>query len=377
MNVYQEDFFGLLHWGDKVTNTWYDKPLVSNFASYLSTTGQQVQAATLTQPSNYFDPYDIAANCASCVTAGVQGKMIDQKGNDIKDAVVRASSWNQTIDPNNSIAQWGIYDGDERYELDVSYTFTHQDGTFTVYPYNHFQPGIANAHRIVSLEVSAVGAEKKRFGAGWPYGDQPMVSNINTQALKKIINGYDALVSNETVNVDEERNYYGRNSLTASGMTLNGKSNLTSRNEIHINSEFHAHASVGAINNEIHIFISDAFPDCPVDFINYQRVANPSANNESENTYDSKNVEINFNIVKNLMADILPNPTNGKVNFVIKNPLKNYVAIEMSNLIGKIIWSVKTTESNYSANFDNLSKGMYLIHFSNQEQSVTQKLIIN
>jgi hypothetical protein len=361
----------LLHWGDKVTNTWYDKPLVSNFTSYLSTTGQQVQSTTLTQPSNYFDPYDIAANCTSCVTSGVQGKLIDQKGNDIKNAVVKGTSWKWT-DDNVLIGD----PSDDLYYHDVSYTFTHQDGTFIVYPYNYFQLGIANPHRIVSLEVSAVGAEKRSFGAGWPYGDQPMVSNINTQSLKKIINGYDAVVSNETVNVDEERNYYGRNSLTANAMNLNGKSNLTSRNEIHINSEFHAHASIGAINNETHIFISDAFPDCPVDFINYLRVSNPTANNESENT-NSKDIEIKFNIIKNLTVDIAPNPTNGIVNFFIQNPLQGNIRIEILNLIGEIIWSGQTSQNNYSVNLENLSKGIYMIHFSNEQQVITKKLIIN
>ncbi|MBA3283469.1 MAG: cellulase family glycosylhydrolase, partial [Nitrosopumilus sp.] len=370
VNNYQEDFFGLLHFGDKTINTWYDKPAVSVFQNYLI--NGQPPMSSFSQPPLYYDPYNIAANCITCISQSVQGKIVDEKGNDIKNAVVFGTSWIETevLDPQDPSLN--------RYEHDISYTFTHPNGTFEVYPYNYFQPGITNPHRIVSIEISAVGAEKKRFGSTiWPYGDQAMVSNINTQTLRKITNGYNAVASNETVTVDEERNYYGRYSLTVSNLFLIGKSNLTARNEIHINSEYHAHVSIGAINNEIHIYTSDAFPDCPIDFNDYLRISGISESNEQSVNKDSKNIEINFKIIKELKADIFPNPSDGKFNIIIQNPLQNPVKIEVSNTIGQIIWQTKTNTNNYSANFDNLPKGLYLIYFSNDEQTITKKLVIN
>ena len=129
-------------------------------------------------------------------------------------------------------------------------------------------------------------------------------------------------------------------------------------------------------NNETHIFISDAFPDCPIDFINYQRIKNQLSFNESEND-NSKDIEINFNIVNKLTVDIFPNPTNGIINFYIQNPLQGNVKLEISNLIGEIVWYAQTNQNNYLVNFENHSKGIYMVHFSNEQQVITKKLIIN
>lgn len=367
---YPEDFFGLLHDGNGQAGVWSEKPAAAAFQYYLNASGQPPPQVPLAKPANYYDFYGIAANCPACITAGVQGIIVDPKGNPIKNAVVRASSWRKTtiIDPQDP--------NRNEYDHDISETFTDDFGTFAVYPYNYDQPSIANPHRVVSIEVTAVGAERQRFGADYPYGDQPMVSNINTQILKNVVNGYDAEVSDETVSIDEVRNYYGRNSLEVANMTINGRSDFTSRREIHINSEFHAHASSGNVNNETHIFISDAFPECPVDLADYLRVPDTTVSNEYNNII-SKEIELSFNPDIGLMVEIVPNPNDGKYKLMITNSLNNLVTISLLNLVGEIILSETTVEPQYFINSDNLTKGLYIIHISNGQQLVSKKVIIH
>ena len=371
---YAEDFFGLLHFGDGTTNTWYDKPAVSVFQSYLNAQGQPPAAVPLTQPVHYYDPYEIAVNCATCVPKTVQGKVVDYEvpSNDIENALVLGTSWLSTDDNillNNPI--------DDLYLHDISYTFTENDGTFNVMPYNYKQPGIVDPHRLVSIEISAVAGERLRLGPDWPYGELQM-ANPGTVTLKKIVNGYDALASNEIVAVDEVRNYYGRNTLVASNLELNGESNLTARQEININTEFHAHASITANNNnEIHIYISDAFPDCSPDFAGYLRTTpNTSPTNETVNS-SSKEIEVKFNVAKNLLVDVSPNPSTGIFNVTIQNPLSNNIQVLVTNLLGEIILKTIKTQAAFSFNFDLLPKGIYYMQFNNNEQWLTKKIIIN
>ncbi|MBA3285451.1 MAG: T9SS type A sorting domain-containing protein [Nitrosopumilus sp.] len=203
-------------------------------------------------------------------------------------------------------------------------------------------------------------------------------TSFSTLTLNKITTGYDAVASNETVNALETRNYYGWNSLTGYNLVLNGNSNLTARNEININSEFHAQASLGAnnFNNETHIFISDGYTDCD-DFTGFARLANPSASNTENEANPSKEIEVKFIDSKFLTAHIYPNPSNGIFTISIQNPEKDLVSINLKNLLGEALWSTQTINTDIFANFDFLPRGIYLMQIKNNQESITKKLIIN
>ncbi len=372
---YTENFWGLLHYGDQTTNTWYEKPAVSVFQSYLNAQGQPPAAISLAKPANYYDPYEIASKCAPCLPNAVSGKIVDEKGNDVENAVVLGSSWNETIDPDGSMQQLGYYNGDETFVMDISFTFTEPDGDFTVIPYNYKQPAIGD-HRLVSMEVTSIGGDRKRIGPEWPYGDQQMV-NPGIVTLKGIITGYDAIVSNEMVAAGEVRNYYGHNTLTISNLELDGESNLTARKEININSEFNAHASITTSNNnETHIYISDAFSDCELDFGGYFRTFSRGLQNNGSEILSSKEIEVKFNLAKTFLVNVSPNPSSGIFNVTIQNPLSNSVQVLLTNLLGEVILTKNIAQTELLFNFDFLPKGIYFMRFNNNENWLTKKIII-
>ena len=170
-----------------------------------------------------------------------------------------------------------------------------------------------------------------------------MTSSVGGITLKSLTMGFDAIASNETVAVNEERNYYGRNTLTVNNLDLNGASNLTARNQVQVNSEFHAKPSISTINNETHIFLSEAFPDCPIDFAGYMKASAPKSI-EKAIVSDSKEIEVKFNSVKDFQAYIFPNPSNGAFSIRIDNPLQNEVDITLSNLLSEKLWQKFTKD---------------------------------
>lgn len=365
---YTENFWGLLHYGDQTTNTWYEKPAVSVFQSYLNAQGQPPAAISLAKPANYYDPYEIASKCAQCLPNAVSGKIVDEKGNDVENAVVLGRSWLKTIAA-------GPGQPFNKYEHDISFSFTQNTGDFIVIPYNYFQPTAGN-HRLVSVDISSIAGDRIRLGADWPFGDQQLNMNFGINIIKKMTNEYDAIVQNETVVTDELRNYYGRNKLTASNLEINGATKITAGNEVNINYEFHASASIGVINNETHIYISDAFPDCSTDFSEYLRTGGASANNILIESNTTKEIEVYFSILNNLEVDIFPNPSIGNFQVSVHNPLHDNVQIIVQNLIGEIILKSVEAHAEFSLNLELLPKGLYFINFRNSEQQIIKKVII-
>lgn len=99
--------------------------------------------------------------------------------------------------------------------------------------------------------------------------------------------------------------------------------------------------------------------------------------------YDS----INFNIIVNytpsnvfdvstefLQVNLYPNPTFGIVNLQFNSA--NYKEIYIFDLNGKLVFSDFISDIEKTYNFDNLSKGVYMVQINNNHQNVSKKLII-
>jgi hypothetical protein len=68
-----------------------------------------------------------------------------------------------------------------------------------------------------------------------------------------------------------------------------------------------------------------------------------------------------------------PNPTNGQVNLNTSMALES---IQVFNLSGKMIKEI-TTFNNPTININSLSKGMYWIKASSENQMFIEKLVVN
>ncbi len=389
---YTEDFFGLLYYGTS-TNPLPEKPATAAFENYLDINGLPPPFVPLAQPANYYDPYEIASNCSSCLSSAVDGMVYDQKGYGIKNAVIIGTSWVKTIDAFYSPTPWiatPLDPYDDKFEYDVPYTFSHSDnsfapkGYFKVVPYNYNPAaGTSNPHRIINIKITAAGAETKCLGnCGWIYpggfGDQPMTPQYTGNVtLKKIVNSYDAFASNETVASTETRNYYGRNTLTVSNLFLYGKSNLTAKSEVQINTEFHANAGNLQGNAETHIFISDAFPDCSADFGGYSRYMNETPAIVSDTESLLRNIEMQFNLAEGFLTGINPNPSNGTYQIYLKNRLVEKTNITVFNLLGENVYSHESNEPEVFMQNHFLPTGMYIVAISNGGYTLYRKIIIN
>ncbi len=360
-----EDFFGLLHYGDGGSIDWYDKKVVTDgiFQNYLlpagqPTTGQPPAIVPLQQPANYFDPFNIHTQLNTAGTNAISGYVYNDKGNPIENAVVKGLNWLWT---------------DDDFHFDSPFTFTDLNGHFELIPYNYSAPPFVNdPHRIVNIQITVVGAERDCEGScSWPYGEVKMSqASFPGISLARVITGYDAIAENETLNSAETRNYYGWNKLTAKDLILNGNSNLTARNSVQAQSYFHA-----GFGSQVHIFTSDGFTDCS-DFNQFLRLAKPSVNDEYSKENKLREIEVRFSTPHLLEAKIYPNPSKGEFTIEVSNPENDLVYLAIQSIIGQKLWASTTENSKVIAELDYLPKGIYLLHVDNKHEAITRKIII-
>ena len=85
--------------------------------------------------------------------------------------------------------------------------------------------------------------------------------------------------------------------------------------------------------------------------------------------------KINNSTIKNTDILIFPNPTNG--NFIIKlnNEDENKRQIELTNLLGEILFRKEITNSETQININNFPTGLYFLKLINGKNTSIQKLI--
>ena len=83
--------------------------------------------------------------------------------------------------------------------------------------------------------------------------------------------------------------------------------------------------------------------------------------------------------INNELVKMYPNPSDGKVYFSIVAEHNEEITIEISNICGSLIKTMKLnsgTNNNYEWNADELSNGMYNVKISSNGEVMTRKLII-
>lgn len=322
-----------------------------------------------TPPSNYLDP----ENCKlfnPTKNNAITGTLKDNNGNFIKGGVLQALNWLETDlgDPLDSL--------DDEYIHTWLYDYAEDNGDFEIIPYNYTNIG---DDRIIYVRGSAPGAEKFETPE-WipPYGwtdIQITPTNLlpSLTTLNRVNFGYDGTFDGETILQTEQKDLKGWNSVTVNNTTIDGTSDITAREEININSEFHA-----SNTSEVHIFPSDAFIECGI-ITTFTRLAsnNSPIPPETEQSSALKKIEINF--TKNLPPDFLitPNPSNGNFQLEILNSAEVITTITIKSILGNELQKFQSSEQNISLDLHNLPKGIYLVEVMIVNKKIVKKLIIN
>jgi hypothetical protein len=364
------NYWGLLQYSDPVNGSYpssADKDATAFTTAFNEGNGTPAPAPCTAPSANYPDPYNCGIFNPTHHNA-VTGTIVDNDGNPIKGGVVQALSWRYTTDPNGF-----PYDGDEINYHTWFYYYADDNGNFEVIPYNDVNTG---QDRIIYVRGSAPGAEK--FERGEAYGTvnpdgwsdvQMQPAALGNITLKNVNFQYNGVFDGENVPASTTKNLKGWNSVTVSNTTIDGIGDITAREEIHINSEFHASAG-----SEVHIFPSDAFMDCDATST-FLRMAQNHADNEAQAAI-TKQIEIDFK--KDLKPDvsIIPNPNSGLCAIEILNSENANAVISIKSLFGYELKRLTTTEKNISLDLHNFSKGIYFVEAVFENNKITKKLII-
>ncbi|MFI5219644.1 MAG: T9SS type A sorting domain-containing protein [Bacteroidia bacterium] len=382
---YGGDFYGLLE-KDIATCPYIqpcstmNKPVDSFFSGYLYPTPVP---SNCTQPANYFDPLNHAAN-STTQQFTVTGHVQDQYGNPIKDAVV--ASWCYTYD---KIVD--IITGATEPQFYYHTTFTDASGDFTIIPYDYVPLVAPNDGWFEAIRISAPSSQV--YCANWCSTPNAVCPpNIDLEQQNVYLNadinrnyfGYDETVNNVTVplNTPAPVNFKGWNTLTVNSLagsnvivegngTTGATSDFTARKEIHINSEFHAqHGS------EVHIYPSTVFPEC-IDYTGY-RASSQNVISSVNEPSGEKWIELAFKQKDELIeVEIVPNPNNGYCTLKIKGTDSFNGELSITDVTGRHVLNKDIHSIIEHLNLSDLSKGIYYFEIKNNSETINKKIILN
>ena len=99
--------------------------------------------------------------------------------------------------------------------------------------------------------------------------------------------------------------------------------------------------------------------------------------------FDPSVIGVNVGVAENINTfkfNIFPNPNNGQFNIQFQNLNSKNIVLNISNLIGQVVYSEKIPQINSfnkSLDLSHLLKGVYTINIIEKENTLkTQKIII-
>ncbi|HMU78501.1 MAG TPA: T9SS type A sorting domain-containing protein [Bacteroidia bacterium] len=357
-NDYAGNFFGLLYW-DTYPSTASDKPAATHFPTYQPI----VNGSCPVDRTPLYDPNKLYYNSnlyPPNPTHEVTRTLIDQNGNPIKNAVV-ACHFHIGIDQ---------FTNDELYDL--FYTNTDDNGSFTALPMDYTFPYNTDALWLTKVVISAPGSERLK----WDWCPGCVVLPPSPLTLKKIDFNYDGVLQNQTLTASTfPTNYKGWNTLTLTNVDIQPgfAGNFTARNEVKVNSEFHA-----ANGTEVHLYCQpQVFSNCNdfQTFLMQRQASSLSANSAN----DEKQIEIVFDKITDAFISIFPNPNNGifTVQLHDNNELNKIKTVSITNSIGGLVYSSMVNNSMVELNLSHLSKGIYYAKIITGQNAEIKKIIIN
>jgi hypothetical protein len=349
---YIQNWWGLLK-RDNPNNGDYSalrKPCATEFQNFIpGALGSFDQSLN----SVYYDPYDFATLNPSdsglitgTVTAGIQP---------IQDAVIKAFNWTATINTGTIFEPVFINIGK------TIYTFSDQNGQYSLRPFNDLTPSNLNSYRILELNCSAMGCNRIDI---YSSGNNTAITGNNSFVLTQgdlTQTNSSQVVENEIINYDIS----GSNYLTLNDdMILPGTvSTIQAGAAINIGPEFEV-----KYGSEVHFFIENANGNC-IDFADV-RTSNPNTAIENIDTKNEfKEIEVQFKKTGRQIIDAIvqPNPSDGIVYLnVIENTSNEAVDIEVFNTLGQSIKTYQTSENLLLLDGIQWQKGVYFISIKNE-----------
>ncbi|MCX6278494.1 MAG: cellulase family glycosylhydrolase [Bacteroidetes bacterium] len=324
------------------------------------------------QPWNYRDPfnhtrykkyYDEATSDFNTVHGTVYDDSSPPKP--VKEALVKGFTFVGSV---QGVSQWH-----------TPYTFTDEQGRFTLVPVQYFSPYyINNVFR--AMEISKTGA-KTIF----------MESMNNSTSIQKEGNYY--LEKVDPMRFDDSFNHQvipgnsgevkvqAWNSLSSCDVRFESGSvgEMSARNSIHLmagcendpTKEFWARQ-----NCELHIFNTQTFPACST-LAGIKSASMVSLN--ADRTSGQRTIDLNFKSATRFGFAIIPNPNNGIFTIKISHgshPVDEY-RLKIFNTLGNMLHEATFRSSQLELNVSEFAKGVYTVMIQSKDDQQSKKLIIN
>ncbi|HNU48963.1 MAG TPA: T9SS type A sorting domain-containing protein, partial [Bacteroidia bacterium] len=336
-----------------------DKPAATHFPTYQPI----VNGNCPVDRSSLYDPTKLYYNSnlyPPNPTHEITRTLIDQNGNAIKNAVV-ATHFHIGYDIfNNNVELYDLF-----------YSNTDDNGSFTAIPMDYTFP-YNDGLWLTKVVISAAGSERLK----WDWCPGCVVLPPSPITLKKIDFNYNGTLQNQILTASTfPTNYKGWNTLTLTNVDIQTgfAGDFTARNEVKVNTEFHA-----ANGTEVHIYCQpQVFSDCN-DFqtLLMQRQANSLSTNAAN---DKKQIEIAFDKIKDAFVTIFPNPNNGFFSIKLhdNDKLNKIKTVSITNNIGDLVHSYMVNNSMVEINLAHFSKGIYYAKIITRQNAEIKKIIIH
>ena len=347
-------YFGLLgRTGNQFNDTVLRKPVVTAFENF----NPSSLPGTMTRPASYYDPYHHAEYAPG--TNIITGYIVDTAG-PIRDALVRGITY-LGVDSNT---------GKDLY--DSHYTFSEENGNFTLIPFDYYDDEEDETETILDLQITYPSG--LRFHSGWTSPPTP-VERGATYCLMTSGWEFDDTVKNSTVPGPGQTSFQAFNSLDLQDVSFLFRSEC----DVFARTSVFLHPEVVAYNgSETHIFCGPAFPDCSDIPDTTLCIPNPPVQNTDLKS--SEELELAFIPVSDSVTLMLyPNPCKDAVVIELLNAdnFQPPYYIAVYNSAGARVASFQTTTSKSILSMASLSSGIYLVQIKYADKSYSKSIIKN
>ncbi|HBX51834.1 MAG TPA: hypothetical protein DEH02_12280 [Bacteroidales bacterium] len=362
------NFFGLLERGYE-PGPVSEKPAVDIFRNYLPVVNGPCPVSyspVYDSTKLYYDPYQFHLY-NSIDTNYVHGKIIDQDGNPIEDAIIDARIAIQ------------LYPDSDLHVFYPQTAITDQNGNFTIIPVDIYRINTDSTRYsfIGHMYITAAGAENTERGV---WNDAPHVTPNDTIELNRINFKYDGIIYNKTISTSANTLLSGWNSLTIGNdvsITAGTTGDIKARTEIHLTDGFEA-----LLGSDVHLYNAEVFSECPC-YANYSRLANIPQSGRFDNisfneNLTDKNIELAFKLRQgDFFVSVYPNPSHGifTIDIIFDNEENLNCNIFVYNTSGEEILQKKLSDFKFSLDLSTNPPGLYYMKVLTDKNSKIIKFI--
>jgi len=342
------------HWGLLSAGSAPFAPLRKPAISKVQSFNPQAPANPCLTPSNYTNPFNFQD------PNPLTGQVRYHNGSIVQDAYIYGFG--------------KYYNSQGRIDDFSSYTFTGENGGFTLYKKPFVDP-IFPPPYFPNIRISAAGASVVLYGS-WSGQSNDITIPVpggNIYNLTYFNFDYDQTLRNDVIPSSSYRKMKGWSSLSMSDILIEGQgtfgatADFTARNEINIHDTFHAQQG-----SETHIFTSPTWSEC-ADVINLNRIASPHVGQYSASL--EREIELSFtgSAWENVQA--FPNPSHGTFSVRISSGIELPASYTILDSFGKRLTSGLMNERAMTLDLSGEAPGLYLLSVLSENHYSIIKLI--